>query len=128
MTQMTSQEIQRMARDFLVGLAVFSAVAFFILDGRGPNDLPNHFTGALSIDANAAEPSRDPSTSWLPDPGITAKAAEPAEADTFRNTHGWTALAVMAMMFAMLYAFNLALFRRFFVRQRAVRTSRYPRR
>lgn len=127
MRSFESQDFKRAARDFLVGLGIFAAVAFFVLDGKVPENLPNGFTGALSIDANAAEYSARPTDPAAEKPVIAAKAAKPESGTAFKNTNGWTALTVMAIMFAMLYAFDLALLRRWAQSKSVVRVRKYPR-
>lgn len=122
-----SKDLKRAGLDFLVGLGLFAAIAFFVLDGKVPEDLPNNFVGALSIDANAAEYSGHPISAWSEKPVIAAKAAKPESGTTFRNTSGWTALIVMAIMFAMLYAFDIALLRRWAQSQSVIKVRKYPR-
>lgn len=107
-------DFRRFGLDVLVGLAIFSLLAMFLLEGEAPRDLTN-VSQVLSIHANAAEYHAD-------GPLVNANLTAPAK--SFRFTDGWTALSVMAVMFAMLYAFNLALYRRFARRQARVRAPR----
>lgn len=86
-------DLKRLTRDFAVGLIIFTVVAMLLLGGELPPELPS-----LSSNVHAAE--------WL------AQDAGQANQAAFRFTAGWSALAVMAVMFATLYAFNVALFRR----------------
>lgn len=110
-------DLRRFGFDILVGLAIFSLLAVFLLGGQAPRDLPQ-VSQVLSIDANAADYYLK---SPLVNGTLTARQDEPKP---FRFTNGWTALSVMAVMFAMLYAFNLALFRRFAQGQSVARRRR----
>jgi hypothetical protein len=95
--------LSRFGLDFLIGLAIFSVIAMLVLDGEAPRQLPP-VTHVLSINANAADYSQPA--------GHALTVGTPSDPTAFRFTHAWTALAVIAVMFAMLYAFNLALYRR----------------
>ncbi len=105
-------DLWRFTFDVLVGLGVFTLIAVLVLDGEVPRQLPE-VTGVLSIDANAAETARLESQPRILNQNATHKSTQIALSSALRFTGGWTALSVMAVMFAMLYAFNLALFRRF---------------
>lgn len=99
-------DLRRFGLDALVGLAIFSVLAVFLLGGEAPRELPQ-VSSVLSIEAYAAD-------SHLTVPRTNPLKSQPRfEAKPFRFTDVWTALSVMAVAFAMLYAFNLALFRRF---------------
>ncbi|MBU2581215.1 MAG: hypothetical protein KJ622_05825 [Alphaproteobacteria bacterium] len=99
-------DLRRFGLDVLVGLAIFSVLAMLLLGGEPPRDLPQ-VSEVLSIKANAADYRF---TGGLGKPELSPMAAE---TKPFRFTDGWSALSVMAAMFALIYAFNLALFRRF---------------
>ncbi len=105
-------DLRRFTFDVLVGLGVFAMIAVLVLDGEVPRQLPE-VTAVLSIDANAAETAHPQSQPQTAAQKNTHKSAQAALSSALRFTGGWTALSVMAVMFAMLYAFNLALFRRF---------------
>ncbi|MBU1211078.1 MAG: hypothetical protein KJ587_07380 [Alphaproteobacteria bacterium] len=108
---------RRFGLDILVGLAIYSLLAVLLLDGQAPRNLPE-VGQVLSINANAAD-------YYANSPLAVASATAPQDdAKPFRFTHGWTALCVMASVFAMLYAFNLALFRRLSQGQALVRRRR----
>lgn len=97
-------DLRRFGLDILVGLAIFSVIAMLVLDGEAPRQFPQ-VTSVLSLNANAAEYLALPAEPPVAPVGLAA------EAKPFRFTDGWTALSAIAVMFAMLYAFNLALFR-----------------
>ncbi len=105
-------DLRRFTFDVLVGLGVFALIAVLVLDGEVPRQLPE-VTDVLSIDANAAETASLDGQPNSTSQKNTHKSAQAALSSALRFTGGWTALSVMAVMFAMLYAFNLALFRRF---------------
>lgn len=113
----TRGDLTKFFRDVLVGLAIFCSLAVFLLGGEPPRDLPP-VAHVLSIEANAAD--------YYPITPLQAHVLDGPHSDAkpFRFTDGWTALSAMAIMFAMLYAFNLALFRRFAQRQARVNRRR----
>ncbi|MCH9807023.1 MAG: hypothetical protein K0U74_04765 [Alphaproteobacteria bacterium] len=113
-------DLRRFGRDILIGLGLFAAIAVLILDGQIPAALPQ-VSSVLSIDANAADYTLPPYG-----PELVAKSASAAESNAFRFTGGWTAISLMAGMFALLYAFNLALFRRYYAHQHQARRNRFP--
>lgn len=91
-------DVRLVLRDLIVGLALFAGIAMLVLGGEMPSDLTG-MGHVLSAPVNAAE-----------------MAAATPLADTSEKTFrfgGSSALVAMAVMFATLYAFNLALFRRF---------------
>lgn len=113
-------DLRRFIKDVAVGLCVFAMIAVFILDGQMPANLPQ-VSSVLSMDAYATE------YVYMPyGPQIQPKAAIAADSQAFRNTGGWTAISLMAGMFALLYAFNLALFRRYSAQTLRARRHRYP--
>ena len=105
-------DLRRFTFDVLVGLGVFALIAVLVLDGEVPRQLPE-VAGVLSLDANAAETAHLNGQPSAVSQKATHKSTQVALSSALRFTGGWTALSVMAVMFAMLYAFNLALFRRF---------------
>ncbi len=110
-------DLRRFGLDVLVGLAIFSLLAMFLLNGEAPRDL-SHVSQVLSINANAAE-------HHLNAPLVNAATSTiQSKTKPFRFTDGWTALSVLAVMFAMLYAFNLALYRRLVQHQARARRHR----
>jgi hypothetical protein len=113
-------DLKRFATDVLVGICIFGLTAIFVLDGQIPASLPKVAT-VLSIDANAAEHAYSGYG-----PQILPKSAIAADSNAFRFTGGWTAIILMASMFSLLYAFNLALFRRYYARQQQVNRRRFP--
>ncbi len=86
-------DFRYVARDLLVGFLMFSTIALFLLGGELPGE------ALLSMRVNAAE--------------FATQAGTGAAPSSFHEGGGWTALAAMAVMFATLYAFNLALLRRY---------------
>lgn len=113
-------DLRRFGFDVLVGFGIFALIAVLILDGKVPRQLPE-VSVVLSTDAHAAEAARLHGQTSHSVPLASSKSTRAALSNAFRFTGGWTALAVMSAMFAMLYAFNLALFRRF---SRSVALSR----
>lgn len=105
-------DLRRFTFDVLVGLGVFALIAVLVLDGEVPRQLPE-VADVLSFDANAAETAHLNDQQSAVKQNTTHKSTQVALSSALRFTGGWTALSVMAVMFAMLYAFNLALFRRF---------------
>ena len=105
-------DLRRFTFDVLVGLGVFALIAVLVLDGEVPRQLPE-VAGVLSMGANAAETTYLDGQPSAVSQNTTHKSTQVALSSALRFTGGWTALSVMAVMFAMLYAFNLALFRRF---------------
>ncbi|KUO63862.1 MAG: hypothetical protein APF80_00550 [Alphaproteobacteria bacterium BRH_c36] len=121
-------DLRRFGLDILVGLAIYSLLAVLLLDGQAPRNLPE-VGQVLSINANAADYSAGKSQFYsgkspLAMRSTPAPQAPQNDVNPFRFTHGWTALSVMAIVFAMLYAFNLALFRRLWQGQALVRRRR----
>lgn len=110
-------DLRRFGLDALVGLAIFSVLAVFLLGGEPPRDLPQ-VSEVLSIQAKAAD--NHPSGAAVDPLGSHPKS----DAKPFHFTDGWTALSVMGVAFAMLYAFNLALFRRLAENQVRIRRRR----
>ena len=105
-------DLRRFTFDVIVCLGVFALIAVLVLDGEVPRQLPE-VAGVLSMGANAAETTYLDGQPSAVSQNTTHKSTQVALSSALRFTGGWTALSVMAVMFAMLYAFNLALFRRF---------------
>ena len=103
------RDLRSFAWDATVGLALFTVFALLLLGGELPPEIPR-VANALSIHVEAAEA------------GTAAKGL--AGAKSFQFNGGWPALVAMGVMFAALYAFNLALLRRLRRRQVVARRRR----
>lgn len=110
-----ARTVRRTALDVGIGLAIFTLLAFAIsFDKSAVN--PPAFSDLLSISANAAElTTATDKTDALAEAAYIVKAAVPvpptASDGVFRNTTGATAMTLMAAIFSLLFAFNVAFFR-----------------
>ncbi len=107
--------VLRTGADFCIGLIVFGAFALAMNSGTGSAS-PSQFNDLLSISANAAELTTAPDNSKaVVEAAQMVKSAVPvplSSADSvFRNTTGPSAMWMLGLVFAMLFAFNLAFFR-----------------
>lgn len=107
--------IFRTGVDFCIGLVVFGAFALAMNSGTGSAS-PSQFNDLLSISANAAELTTAPDNSKaVAEAAQMVKSVVPvplSSADSvFRNTTGPSAMWMLGLVFAMLFAFNLAFFR-----------------
>jgi len=107
--------IRRSALDAGIGLAIFLALAAAITFEKS-SVAPPQFSDLISMSANAAEFAQAPGNEGVAEKaaGIVKSAVPipPSPADgVFRNTTGTTAMALMAGIFSLLFAFNVAFFR-----------------
>ncbi len=107
--------VLRTSVDFCIGLIVFAAFALAMNSGTGSTS-PSQFNDLLSISANAAELTAAPDNrKAVMEAAQMVKSAvpvPPSSADSvFRNTTGPNAMWMLGLVFAMLFAFNLAFFR-----------------